>query len=84
MSNVSMIDGHIDEPKKITRFEKIKRDLTIEQVAKHIEVYRDNYCFEMCEKETGYKYRCPHDESDIDRCYKCALEWLQTEVDDGE
>ncbi len=44
MSNVSMIDGHIDEPKKITRFEKIK-DMTLEELATFIDEIQTDALF---------------------------------------
>lgn len=84
MSNVSMIDGHIDEPKKITRFEKIKRDLTIERVAKYLYNHCEGYCFEMCKKKTGNITQCPHEDKVARPCFDCAIEYLSEEVKDDE
>ena len=65
-----------------TRFEKIKKELTIEQLAEYLEDFSDGYCYEMCQKKTGNKYKCPYE--DNPDCRGCIFEWLNMEVNDGE
>lgn len=43
----------------MTRFEKIKQELTLEKMAEFIDGCCDEYCFEMCERKTSNKYKCP-------------------------
>ena len=68
----------------MTRFEKIKQELTLEKMAEFIDGCCDEYCFEMCERKTGNKYKCPAAKATDDKCLKCAMEWLQEEVKDDE
>ena len=73
----------------MTRFEKITKELTLEKAAEHISTgLDDSYCYEMCEKHKGNRYKCPfRDELDLEgpgRCRKCAEEWLKEEVEEGE
>ena len=79
--------------KTMTRFEKIKAELTLEKLVDILlegEIHT-NYCFDTCLKATGDKYHCPYDNGaddlsrwDKDRCRKCAEEWLKEEVENGE
>lgn len=64
----------------MTRFEKIKQNLTIEQVVEYLNKHSDGYCYDMCEKHTGNKYKCPY--APVEDCHKCAIEWLSEEVSD--
>ena len=85
MSKVSLINGHIDEPKQ-TNYDRI-RNMSIEEMAKHIDSYDDKLggkiCCWYCEKTTGSKYRCPYAEEERDtHCIDCVKEWLSSEVED--
>ena len=43
-----------------TMFEKITKELTLEKAAEHISKgHNESYCYEMCEKHTGNRYKCP-------------------------
>lgn len=64
----------------MTRFEKIKQELTIEQVAEYVDNHDGRYCFEMCKKKTGNKYECPHEDKVEIPCFACAIEYLSEEV----
>lgn len=41
MSNVSLIDGHIDEPKKQTNYDRI-RNMSVDELAKFISINGSN------------------------------------------
>ena len=42
----------------------------------------DEFCFEICTKETGDKFTCPHGENPPEtECVKCLAQWLETEGD---
>ncbi len=68
----------------MTRFEKIKQELTIEKVAEYLEDEGDGYCYEVCEKKTGNRYKCPHQDKNPRPCFDCAIEYLSEEVKDDE
>lgn len=66
----------------MTRYEKIKQELTIEKVAKWLDENDDCYCFEVCKNATGHRHVCPHKNKIGFSCYDCAMEWLNMEVGD--
>ena len=82
MSQVSLINGHIDEPKR-TNYNRI-RNMSVEELAKFIDEYglfSADICYSHCEKTTGNKYKCPYDEKNRDEhCIDCVIEWLNSEV----
>lgn len=66
----------------MTRYEKIKQELTIEKVAEYMELYDDSYCTKICEEKTGDRYECPYKPIYSDQCHKCAIEYLNMEVEE--
>ena len=78
MSEVSLVNGHIDEPKKETNYDRIKA-MSIEQMAEVMYSAADKICFENCMKETGNEFCCKHDEdSRPEQCINCMKRWLES------
>ena len=44
-------------------------------------LYDDSYCTEICELKTGDRYECPYNSKTLDQCHKCAIEYLNMEVE---
>ena len=79
MTNVSLVDGHIDEPKR-TNYDRIK-DMTIEEMAELFYSGIDKICFENCSKGTGNEFCCPiKDDVTPENCINCVKRWLEAEV----
>ena len=78
MSNVSLINGHIDG--KQTNYDRI-RNMSVEEIANGIyhrdEILLDKICKMSC-KENG---RCPvEDTVTSSDCINCVKRWLESEV----
>ncbi len=80
MSEVSLINGHIDEPKRETNYDQVKA-MSVEQMADFMYDAVDKICFERCSKETGNEFCCKHGE-DVrpESCINCIKHWLESEV----
>ena len=79
MPNVSLIDGHIDEPKN-TNYDRIK-NMSVEELADFIYDAVDKICFENCTKDTGNKLQCRFGEDVTpERCVECMKHYLESEV----
>lgn len=70
MSNVSMVDGHIDRP--MTNYERIK-NMSVEEMAKEL----SNICKKAKTTQKGRQYLCINSE-----CKRCIKQWLETEVEE--
>ncbi len=65
----------------MTRYEKIKQELTIEKMAEYIYLSDISYCTEIRELKTGDKHECPYSTATVEQCHKCAIEYLNMEVE---
>lgn len=80
MGSVSMVDGHIDEPKKTTNYDRI-RNMSVEEMALRILEKDSNF---SCEKFCAYTKDGKCDKFRGDGKGSCQMgikQWLESEVD---
>ena len=69
MGRVSMVDGHIDEPKPKTNYDRI-RNMSVEELADFILNY-----------DTIGECPLPNIKCMEKTCFECIKKWLESEVD---